>query len=313
MSALSRLPGTRRRTGPAGPAGPAGAAGAAGQYGRSGRPASARVLELVARHAPALALVLVFVLPLLVCVTTAFMTQAQAGTGSLWPRPWTFDNFGSVFAAIPFGRALLNTVLYAVLSAVGVLVSSVPVAYALARMRWRGRKATFLVVLATMMIPAQVTSLPLYVLYSDLGWVGTLKPLIVPSFFGDAFSIFLLRQFFLTLPESVFEAARVDGAGELRILTSLVLPMVRPALAAVGLFAFLFAWNDFYNPLLYTGNSTDGQTLAVALTTIARTAHESAYQLQMAASLMFLAPVLLIFAMAQKVFIEGVTMTGVKG
>jgi multiple sugar transport system permease protein len=150
-------------------------------------------------------------------------------------------------------------------------------------------------------------------LYADLGWIGTLKPLIVPSFFGDAFSIFLLRQFFLTLPEEVFEAARVDGAGEIRILRSLVVPMARPAIAAVALFAFLFAWNDFYNPLLFTGNSPDGQTLAVALTTIARTAHESAYQLQMAASLLFLTPVLVIFALAQKVFVEGVTMTGVKG
>ena len=303
----ARLPGTRRRTPATGPAGAA-AGGPAGE-----RREASRFLELVGRHAPAMALALVFVLPLLVALTTAFMTQNQAGTGSLWPRPWTGGNFGAVFSAIPFGRALWNTVLYAVLSAVGVLLSSVPVAYALARMRWRGRRAAFLVVLATMMIPAQVTSLPLYVLYSDLGWVGSLKPLIVPSFFGDAFSIFLLRQFFLTLPESIFEAARVDGAGELRILTSLVLPMVRPALAAVGLFAFLFAWNDFYNPLLYTGNSTDGQTLAVALTTIARTGHESAYQLQMAASLMFLAPVLVIFALAQRVFIEGVTMTGVKG
>jgi multiple sugar transport system permease protein len=303
-SLLDRVPGTRRRPPGAGTRRPTRAE-------RSRR--ATRLLDAVARHAPAIALAAMFLLPLVVCATTAFMTQLQAGSGSLWPRPWTAGNFGAVFDVIPFGRDLLNTVVYAGLVAVGTVLSSVPVAYALARMRWRGRQASFLVVLATMMIPAQVTSLPLYVMYSHLGWIGSLKPLIVPSFFGDAFSIFLLRQFFLTLPEEVFEAARVDGAGELRILCSLVVPMVRPAIAAVALFAFMYAWKDFYNPLLYTGNTADGQTLAVALTSIAKTAHQSAYQLQMAASLMFTAPVLVIFALAQRVFVEGVTMTGVKG
>jgi multiple sugar transport system permease protein len=214
---------------------------------------------------------------------------------------------------MPFGRDLLNTMLYAGLSTIGVVISSVPVAYALARLRWRGREGVFLVVLAAMMIPAQVTSLPLYVMYAHIGWVGTLKPLIVPSFFGDAFSIFLLRQFFLTIPDEFTEAARVDGAGELRILWRVLIPMAKPAIAAVGLFAFLYAWNDFYNPLLYTGNSDTGQTLAVALSQLAKNGHQNAYQLQMAASLMFLLPVLVLFFLAQKVFVEGIALTGVKG
>jgi len=272
-----------------------------------------RAMHALADHSLAIGLACVFVLPLMVCVTTAFMTQLQAGTGSLWPAPWTGQNFAGVFEAIPFGRNLLNTVTYAVLSSLGVLLSSVPAAYALARLRWRGRELAFIAVLAAMMLPAQVTSLPLYVMYSRIGWIGTLNPLIVPAFFGDAFSIFLLRQFFLTLPEEVFEAARVDGAGEFRLLLQVALPMIRPAIVAVGLFAFMYAWNDFYNPLLYTGNTVDGQTLAVALTTIGRSAHQSAYQLQMAASLMFTIPVLVLFAFAQKVFIEGITLTGVKG
>jgi multiple sugar transport system permease protein len=143
--------------------------------------------------------------------------------------------------------------------------------------------------------------------------VNSLRPLIIPSFFGDAFSIFLLRQFFLTIPQEMTEAARCDGASDWRILTRIVVPMAKPAIAAVGLFAFLYAWNDFYNPLLYTGNSTTSQTLAVGLTTLAKSAHQNAYQLQMAASIIFLAPVLLIFFFAQKVFVEGVTLTGVKG
>jgi multiple sugar transport system permease protein len=272
-----------------------------------------RALNQVAEHALALAFALCFLLPLLISVLTAFMTSRQAGTGSLWPSPWDFGNFGRVFHAMPFGRDLLNTVLYAGLATVGTVVSSVPVAYALSRLRWRGREAFFMVVLAAMMLPAQVTSLPLYVFYSHIGWVGTLKPLIVPSFFGDAFSIFLLRQFFLTIPEELTEAARVDGAGELRILLRVMIPMTRPAIAAVGLFAFLYAWNDFYNPLLYTGNSEGGQTLAVALTQLAKSGHQNAYELQMAASLMFLLPVLVLFFLAQKVFVEGIAMTGVKG
>jgi multiple sugar transport system permease protein len=281
--------------------------------GRPRPPIGRRLLYRLAEHAPAVAVALCFLLPLTISVLTAFMTQDQAGTGSLWPSPWDFGNFRRVFTTMPFGRDLLNTVLYAGLSTIGTVVSSVPVAYALARLRWRGREAFFLVVLAAMMLPAQVTSLPLYVFYSHIGWVGTLKPLIVPSFFGDAFSIFLLRQFFRTIPGELTEAARVDGAGELRILLRVMIPMTKPAIAAVGLFSFLYAWNDFYNPLLYTGNSQSGQTLAVALTQLAKSGHQNAYQLQMAASLMFLLPVLVLFFLAQKVFVEGIALTGIKG
>jgi multiple sugar transport system permease protein len=272
-----------------------------------------RVLGTVADHALAIAVALCFLLPFAICVITSVMTQTQAGTGALWPSKWAWHNFADVFTAMPFARDLWNTMLYAGLSTSGVVISSVPVAYALARLSWRGREVMFMVVLATMMIPAQVTSLPLYVIFSKLGWVNSLRPLIIPSFFGDAFSIFLLRQFFLTIPQEITEAARCDGASDWRILTRIVVPTAKPAIAAVGLFAFLYAWNDFYNPLLYTGNSTTSQTLAVGLTTLAKSAHQNSYQLQMAASIIFLAPVLLIFFFAQKVFVEGVTLTGVKG
>jgi multiple sugar transport system permease protein len=272
-----------------------------------------RLLGTVADHALAIAVALCFLLPFAICVITSVMTQSQAGTGALWPNKWAWHNFADVFTAMPFARDLWNTMLYAGLSTTGVVLSSVPVAYALARLSWRGRDVMFMVVLATMMIPAQVTSLPLYVIFSKLGWVNSLRPLIIPSFFGDAFSIFLLRQFFLTIPQEITEAARCDGASDWRILTRIVVPTAKPAIAAVGLFAFLYAWNDFYNPLLYTGNSTTSQTLAVGLTTLAKSAHQNSYQLQMAASIIFLAPVLLIFFFAQKVFVEGVTLTGVKG
>ena len=162
-----------------------------------------------------------------------------------------------MFRAFPFVRYTFNTLTYAVLATVGVVLSSIPVAYALSRLRWRGRQTAFLLVLATLMLPPQVTVVPLYVIFVRLGWVGSLKPLIIPLFFGDAFSIFLLRQFFMTIPQELSDAARVDGASDLQILTRVIVPLAKPAIAAVALFQFLYSWNDFFNPLLYAGNSPE--------------------------------------------------------
>ena len=267
----------------------------------------------VANHSLAIALALMFLLPLFIVVTTAFMSREQVGTGDLIPDPVYFGNFKRVLTEIPFMKYLGNTIIYAVLATIGVVVSSVPVAYAFSRMRWKGRDAVFVLVLATMMLPAQVTSVSLYIIFTRLDWVGTLLPLIVPTFFGDAFTIFLLRQFFMTIPQELSEAARIDGASELTILRKVVIPLAKPAIAAVALFQFLYAWNDFYNPLLYTGNSDSNMTLAVGITQFTTLAKGNAYEVQMAASLMFLIPVVIIFFFAQRVFIEGVTLTGVKG
>jgi multiple sugar transport system permease protein len=205
-----------------------------------------------------------------------------------------------------------NTMLYATLSTVGVVVSSVPVAYALARLRWRGRQVALIVVLAAMMLPAQVTVVPQYVMFAKLHWVGHLAPLIVPNFFGDAFSIFLLRQFFLTIPQEYSDSARCDGCGEWRILLSVVVPLARPAIAAVALFSFLYAWNDFFGPLLYVGENSHAWTLSVALANF-RSLYHVQWNLTMAATLLFMLPVVALFFAAQKAFVEGVTLTGVKG
>ena len=191
-------------------------------------------------------------------------------------------------------------------------MSSVPVAYALARLRWRGRNLALIIVLAAMMLPSQVTIVPQYVMFAKLGWVGHLSPLIVPNFFGDAFSIFLLRQFFLTIPEEYSDSARCDGAGEWRILLKVVVPLARPAIAAVGLFSFLYAWNDFFGPLLYVGEARGNWTLSVALANF-RSLYHVQWNLTMAATLLFMLPVVLLFFAAQKAFVEGVTLTGVKG
>ncbi len=206
----------------------------------------------------------------------------------------------------------MNTFVYAGLSTVGVLLSSIPAAYALSRIRWRGRGVAFVLVLATMMLPTQVTIVPIYVMFAKLHWVGTLAPLIVPNFFGDAFSIFLLRQFFLTIPADYADAARVDGAGEWRTLLSVMVPLAKPAIAAVGLFSFLYAWNDFFGPLLYLGERQENWTLSVALSQF-RGVYHVQWNLTMAATVLFMLPAVLIFFAAQRVFIEGVTLTGVKG
>jgi multiple sugar transport system permease protein len=271
-----------------------------------------RFLIAVANHSVVIALAVAFLAPFIFIVTTAVMTNDQALSTKLWPEPFRWSNFTDVFDKAPFWRYTANSLLYAGLSTIGVLVSSVPVAYALSRLRWKGRDAVFLLVLATMMLPAQVTAVPLYVMWSKLHLVGTLWPIIIPNWFGDAFSIFLLRQFFLTIPEEYLDAARVDGCGELRILFTVVLRLAKPALAAVALFAFLYAWNDFFGPLLYTGENQAHWPISVGLSQF-RTLHQVEWNLTMAATLLFMAPVIALFLAAQRAFVEGVTLTGVKG
>jgi multiple sugar transport system permease protein len=272
-----------------------------------------RFLENVAKHAVAIFFGVVFVTPFVFVVVTALMTQHQALSSSLWPHPFQWSNFGEVFKLVPFGLYMFNTTEYAVLATIGVVISSVPVAYAFSRMRWRGRQAVFLLLLATIMLPAQVTIVPLYVIFTRLHWIGSLKPLIVPMFFGDAFSIFLLRQFFLTIPEELVDAARVDGANELQVMWHVIVKLAKPAIMAVALFQFLYSWNDFFGPLLYSGGNERAYTLSVGLSQFTTIHRGVLWNLQMAASLMFMLPVIIIFLLAQKAFIEGVTLTGVKG
>jgi len=252
-----------------------------------------------------------FIAPFVFIVLTAFMTNDQALSSKIWPSPFQW-NFGKAFSEAPLLRYSLNTMIYATLSTVGVLVSSIPVAYALSRLRWRGRNVAFVLVLATMMLPAQVTVVPLYVMYAKLHLVGTLWPLIIPIWFGDAFSIFLLRQFFMTIPEECSDAARVDGCGELRLLCTVVLRMARPAIAAVAMFSVLYTFNDFFLPLLYVGEKPDNWVVSIGLSQF-RNLHQVQWNLTMAATLLVMAPVILLFFCAQRAFVEGVTLTGVKG
>ena len=275
-----------------------------------------RFLTSVANHSMAIALSIIFLAPFVFVLLTALMTREQALSTHLWPHPFRWRNFRDVFHIFPLWKYALNSTLYAGLSTIGVVLSSVPVAYALSRMRWRGRQVTFLVVLSTLMLPVQVTIVPLYVIFVKLHWIGSLKPLIVPAFFGDAFSIFLLRQFFLTIPEELSDAARVDGAGEFQIMTRVVVPLSKAGIAAVALFQFLYAWNDFFNPLVYSGSNPNTVTLAVGLSRLVENIQVHLgvlWNIEMAASLLFMLPVIVLFFFAQRAFMEGVTLTGVKG
>jgi len=269
-------------------------------------------VRFVARHAIAIAVALMFAAPFVFVVLTAFMTSDQALTSRLWPDSWHPENFVEIFTALPMFDYLVNTVVYAGLATLFMLLSSVPAAYALAKLRWRGSNAVFVVVICMMMLPPQVVTVPLYLMWANAGLTGTLWPLILPMLAGDAFGIFLLRQFLLTIPDEYLDAARIDGCGEWRVLARVVLPMARPGIAATAIFQFFYAWNDFYGPLLYTSEEQSNWTLSLALSQF-KHLHHVEWNLVMAATIVVMAPVIIVFFLAQKAFVQGVTLTGVKG
>jgi multiple sugar transport system permease protein len=271
-----------------------------------------RLLLSIANHSLLIAAAIIFLLPFVFITLTALMTNDQALSPRLWPSPFQWDNFIEVFRQAPLWRWALNTMMYAGLATLGVLVSSIPVAYALSRIRWRGRNFAFGLVLIAMMLPPVILVVPLYVMWAKLHLVGSLAPLIIPAWFGDAFSIFLLRQFFMTIPEEYLDAARVDGCGELRILGTVVLRLAKPAIAAVTLFSFLYCFSDFFLPLLYLSENPDRWVLQIGLAEF-RSLHQVQWNLTMAATLLVMAPVIIVFFLAQRAFVEGVTLTGVKG
>jgi multiple sugar transport system permease protein len=271
-----------------------------------------RFLVAVAEHSLLIAAATAFILPVVFVFLTSLMTDHQALSTRLWPAPFQWDNYVDVFHKSPLWRWTLNSFMYSSLATLGLLLSSIPVAYAFARLRWRGRDTAFLIVLIALMLPPQVTVVPLYVMWAKLHLVGTLWPLILPNFLGDAFAIFLLRQFFMTIPEEYIDAARVDGCGEFRILTTVVCRLAKPAIAAVALFSVLYTWNDFFLPLLYVGENPDKWVASIGLSQF-RNLHQVQWPLTMAATLLVMSPVIALFFLAQRAFVEGVTLTGVKG
>ena len=254
-----------------------------------------------------------FLMPLIWMAASSLKPNYQilAVPPDLLPNPPRWENYGEALTYVPFGRYTLNTLVIAGLTIVGHLLSCSVVAYGFARLRAPGRELLFVVMLATMMLPYPVIMVPLYMLFSKLGWTNSILPLVVPAFFGSPFYIFLLRQFFMTIPREMEEAALLDGAGTYHLIRHIILPLSLPALATVSVFTFQGVWNDFLPPLIYLHDQSL-YTVTLGLSFF-RSTYTVNWAYLMAASLVTVLPVVLLFIMAQRLFIEGIAVTGVKG
>jgi multiple sugar transport system permease protein len=256
---------------------------------------------------------LIFLLPFAWMVSTSVKPNDQVFVyPPQWlPNPILWDNYVDALTKVPFLSYFRNTVFISGMTIVGNLLSCSLVAYGFSRVRWFGRDAVFLIVLATMMLPTATTLVPLYVIFRNLGWMGTFNPLVVPPFFGTAFFIFLLRQFFMTIPMDLSDAARIDGENEFGIFWRIILPLSKPALATVALFSLLWSWSDFFGPLIFLTNE-DLYTISLGLVQF-QSRYDTAWGQVMAAATVFTLPVLVLFFVSQRQFVEGVTVTGLKG
>lgn len=258
---------------------------------------------------------ILFMIPLVWMLSSALKDQKQIFIfPPQWiPNPILWENFPKAWNDfLPFNRFLVNSLIITTNNIVGNLISCSLAAFAFARLRARGKNFFFVLVLATMLLPQEVTVIPQYVLFTKLGWNDTWLPLMVPPWFGWAFFIFLLRQFFMGIPRELDEAARLDGASSWRILWNIVIPLSKPALATVVIFGFIGNWNNFLYPLIYI-RSTNNQVLAVGLNMFRGAYGNTNYNYMMAASLLVLLPVLVVFFFGQRLFVRGIALTGIKG
>src|ERR1051325_6593341 len=255
----------------------------------------------------------IFIAPFIWMVSTSLKLDSQIFTEKVrWiPRPFQWGNYPSALTLFPFFLYLRNTLFICVMTMVGTVLSAAMPAYGFSRIKWKGRDTLFLILIMTIMLPAQVTMLPVFLIFRWLGWTGTFLPLIVPPFLGGAFSIFLLRQFFLTIPQELSDSARIDGCSELGILSRIIVPLAKPAIATVALFAFTNAWIAFLNPLMYLHDESN-YTLAIGLQSFLGR-HQNEWSLLMAAATVMTVPMLVLFFFAQRTFIQGITLTGMKG
>jgi ABC-type glycerol-3-phosphate transport system permease component len=256
-------------------------------------------------------------LPFLWMVSTALKPYALVFSfpPKWFPRPWIWRNFIDSLTVLgqPVHLYAVNTIIISVGGVVGVLISSSIVAFGFARLEFPGRDAIFVLLLSTMMLPPAVTMVPRFILFKELAWLDTFYPLIVPYCFGAPFHIFLLRQFFLTIPAELDDAARIDGASSLRIYSYIIMPLAKPALATVAVFAFVYHWNDLLEPLIFL-SSQENWTLALFLSSFqGYIDQQPQWNLMMAASTVLVMPVLILFFFTQRLFIGGITATGIKG
>ncbi len=256
-----------------------------------------------------------FMMPLYIMIAMSLKTNGEVAATDpwMWPKELTWENFTLVLSNpnAPFILFFRNTLVISTIATVGVLLSSSLVAYAFARLKFRGRDRLFLLLLSTMMLPGMVTTIPSYVMFAKMHWVDTFLPLTVPAFFGGgAFNIFLLRQFFMGIPRELDEAAILDGAPHSVIFWKVIIPNSMAALTTVGIFAFIFNWKNFEGPLIYL-NSPEMQTLEPGLRTY-QTLHNEQWNLLMAGSVLVMIPLILMFMLGQRYFVKGITMSGLK-
>lgn len=254
-----------------------------------------------------------YIFPLYWLLVTALKTDVEifAQPPPIIPPNPQWQNFAVSTTYIPFWRYMWNTIAISGLTVLGTVLSCTFIAYGFARLQWPGRNIIFLIYLSTIMLPSQVTLIPLYLIFRDLGWVGTFLPLVVPHFFGSALYVFLLRQFLLTIPLELSDAAKIDGASELGILWYVMIPLMRPALAVVALFTFVQTYRDFLGPLIYLQNQQDW-TISLGLK-LFQNMYGAQWQLMMAASTLAMLPTIVLFFFTQKTFVRGIALTGLKG
>jgi len=264
-------------------------------------------------YAALITLSLIFALPLFWLISTSLKANRQIfAFPPIWiPSPVIWQNYPDVFLYAPFAHYLFNTLLICSAHVIGPVITCSLAAYAFARLRAPGSAVIFMLMLSTLMVPGFVTLVPVYILFAKIHWIDTFKPLIIPALLGNPFFIFLLRQFLLTIPADLEEAARIDGATHFTIWYRIMLPLTRPALATVAIFGFQGAWNDLFGPLIFL-NSSSRYTLALGLQ-VFQQQHTSDWGLLMAASTMMVVPMLVIFFFAQRQFIQGIVLTGIKG
>lgn len=256
----------------------------------------------------------VFILPFYWMITIALKSNNEllSYPPTLWPHDPQWGNFKAAVEAVPFWRATWNTSVIAFFTVLGALISNPIIAYGFSRLEWPGRDKVFMIVLATVFMPFPVIIVALFDIYSKLGWVNTFLPLTVPYFFGNAFWIFLMRQFMMQIPMDLSDAARLDGANEFQIFRQIVLPQTLPALGVIAIFAFMAAWNDFLGPLLFLLDDKK-YTLALVLTYFRQAqAYDVQFNLMMAAATLMIIPVIVLFLLFQKSFIGGISVGSIK-
>lgn len=260
-----------------------------------------------------IAVSLVFIGPLIFLISTVFKTNEQVFRYPIeWiPHPVKWTNFKELFELMPMWSFIRNSLIISLLSTIGTLVSCSLVAFAFSRTRARSKNFWFVVLVATMMIPMQVTQIPVFLIFKEFNWIDTMLPLVVPAFFGNAFYIFLLRQFYMTIPLELDEATVMDGGSKWTVFTRIMVPLAIPALITVAIFTFVGSWTDFYSPLIYL-SSLEKMTLSVGITFL-QGQHTANMPLLASATVISILPIALLYAFSQKYFVEGVVLSGIKG